>query len=52
VLTVVAPAADDPSMVFFGLSAGSAFLLGALLLVAFDRRVLWILGATLQLVVV
>lgn len=50
-LTVITPAADDPSMAVFGLSAGSAFLLGALLLVAFDRRVLWLLGAALQLLV-
>jgi hypothetical protein len=28
VLTVVTPAAHDPSMLAFGLSAGSAFLLG------------------------
>jgi hypothetical protein len=48
-LTVITPAADDPSL--FGFSAGSAFLLGALLLVAFDRRVLWLLGAALQLLV-
>jgi hypothetical protein len=52
VLTVVSPAADDPSMAVFGFSAGSAFLLGAVLLVAFDRRVLWTLGAVLQLLVV
>jgi peptidoglycan/LPS O-acetylase OafA/YrhL len=52
VLTVVTPTADDPSMVFFGFSAGGAFLLGAVLLVALDRRTLWILGAILQLFVV
>ena len=52
VLTVVNPAADDPSMAVFGFSAGSAFLLGALLLVAFDRRVVWVLGAALQVLVV
>jgi len=52
VLTVISPAADDPSMAVFGFSAGSAFLLGAFLLVAFDRRVLWILGAVLQVLVV
>jgi hypothetical protein len=52
VLTVVTPAANDPSMAVFSLSAGSAFLLGAVLLVAFDRRLLWVLGAVLQLLVV
>jgi hypothetical protein len=52
VLTVVTPVADDPSMAFFGFSAGGAFLFGAVLLVALDRRMLWILGAILQLFVV
>ena len=52
VLTVLSPTADDPSMAIFGFSAGSAFLIGALLLVGFDRRVLWILGAVLQVLVV
>jgi hypothetical protein len=39
-------------MLGFGAAAGAAFLLGAALLVAFDRRVLWILGAILQVFVV
>lgn len=52
VLTVVTPAGDDPSMTFFGFSAGGAFLLGAVLLTALDRRMLWILGAVLQIFVV
>jgi len=52
VLTVITPAAGDPSMLVFGSSAGSAFLLGTLLLVAFDRRPLWLLGAVLQVLVV
>jgi hypothetical protein len=52
VLTVVTPVDGDASMLIFGASAGAAFLLGALLLVAFDRRVLWILGAILQVLVV
>jgi hypothetical protein len=51
VLTVVEPAAGDPSMLIFGASAGAAFLTGALLLVAFDRRMLWIVGAVLQVFV-
>lgn len=44
----------DPgeSLLPFGLMAGSAFLLGTVLLVAFDRQVLWMLGAVLQVLVV
>jgi hypothetical protein len=52
VLTVVTPVDGDQSMLVFGASAGAAFLLGAALLFVFDRRVLWILGAVLQLFVV
>lgn len=52
VLTVVTSAENDGSMVAFGISAGAAFLVGTLLLLAFDRRVLWILGAVLQVLVV
>ncbi len=36
----------------FGLFACAAFILGAVLLVAFDRRILWILGALLQVFVI
>ena len=39
-------------MLAFGLSAGSAYLLGALLLLLTDRRVPWILGAILQVGVI
>lgn len=35
----------------FGAMAGSGFLLGAILLAVMDRRVLWILGAILQVLV-
>lgn len=52
VITVVSPVAGDNSMVVFGASAGTAFLLGAALLFAFDRQMLWIVGAVLQLLVV
>jgi glucose dehydrogenase len=52
VLTVVTPVDGDQSMLVFGVSAGAAFVLGAALLFAFDRRALWILGAVLQLFVV
>jgi hypothetical protein len=51
VLTVVDQQPGDPSMLVFGAAAASAFLLGAILLIAFDRRILWILGAVLQLFV-
>ena len=36
----------------FGASAGAAFVLGALLLFALDQRVLWVLGALLQVGVI
>lgn len=52
VLTVVTGADPEMSMLVFGASAGSMFLLGAALLVAFDRPVLWYLGAILQVLVV
>jgi hypothetical protein len=45
----------DPStgtdMFAFGALAGSGFLLGAILLVFFDVRILWVLGAVLQVLV-
>ncbi|MGZ6274108.1 MAG: hypothetical protein ACXWM8_07445 [Candidatus Limnocylindrales bacterium] len=53
VLTVVAGTAKDaPPMLVFGASAGAAFMLGAVLLLAFDNRALWILGALFQVGVV
>ncbi len=52
VLTVVEPRDDGSSMIYFGLPAGSAFLLGALLLLTQDRRRLWIAGLALQVFVV
>jgi peptidoglycan/LPS O-acetylase OafA/YrhL len=39
---------DAPGMFEFGVLAGAMFVLGAILLVAFDRRFLWVLGAVLQ----
>ena len=44
--------AAAPSMLAFGAPAGAAFLLGAVLLVAVDRRILWVLGAVLQVLVI
>ena len=52
VLTVVEGQGTDASLLGFGAMAGSAFLLGAALLLATDRRWLWILGAVLQVFVV
>jgi hypothetical protein len=52
VITVLTPVVGDNSMVVFGASAGALFLLGAGLLFALDRQVLWIVGAALQLLVV
>ena len=43
---------DAPPILIFGASAGAAFVLGAVLLLAFDRRILWLLGALLQVVVI
>jgi hypothetical protein len=51
VLQVVTAPPEGMSLFWFGIPAGSAFLLGAVLLVAFDRRILWILGALLQVMV-
>jgi FtsH-binding integral membrane protein len=44
--------ADAPSLLFFGVPAGLAFALGAILLLATDRRGLWILGAVFQVFVI
>ena len=53
VLHVVDQATPDaPSLLDFGLMAGAAFALGALLLLTMDRRVLWVLGAILQVGVI
>lgn len=52
VLTVVEPGtSDEGDMLAFGLPAAGAFLVGSLLLVLFDHRVLWLLGAILQVIV-
>ncbi len=51
-LRVLEPGAADDGLLVFGAMAGSGFLFGTLLLLAFDRRPLWMLGALLQLFVV
>lgn len=52
VLRVVETAADAPPMLDFGLAAGGAFALGAVLLASTDRRILWVVGALLQVGVI
>ena len=51
VLQVVNPNEDPGFLFVFGAMAGGAFLLGALLLMRFDRRWLWMLGAAFQVFV-
>lgn len=52
ILVVVEPGTSDQGdMLAFGLPAAGAFLVGALLLVLFDNRLLWLLGAILQVIV-
>ena len=51
VLQVVTPNEDPGFLFVFGASAGGAFLMGALLLMRFDRRWLWMLGAAFQVFV-
>lgn len=36
----------------WGLAAGAAYAFGAVLLVAFDQRIVWVLGAILQIFVI
>lgn len=43
---------DGPDMFLFGVSAGGAFALGAVLLLLVDHRGLWLLGALLQVLVI
>lgn len=42
---------EEMSLVAFGVGAASIFLVGAVLLLMFDRRLLWAAGAALQLMV-
>ena len=52
-LTVVDRASPNaPDLFQFGVAAGAAFVVGAILLLAFDRRLLWVLGAALQVGVI
>ena len=43
---------DMSSMLGFGLASGGAFLLGAVLLLLFDRRALWVLGGIFQVMAI
>jgi hypothetical protein len=51
VLHVVTENEDRGFLLVFGASAGAAFLLGAFLLLRFDRRWLWMLGVAFQVFV-
>ncbi len=44
--------ASAPPMLVFGAAAGATFLAGAVLLVATDQRVLWVVGALYQVAVI
>jgi hypothetical protein len=48
-VTVIDDTADQTA---FGLIAGGAFLLGAVVILAFDRRFLWILGSLAQVFII
>jgi hypothetical protein len=50
-LQVVDPPAAEGEMLFFGATAGAAFLLGAVLLTTLDRPILWVMGALFQVIV-
>ncbi len=47
-LEVVDPTTQTDSLLPFGAAAGTLFVIGAVLLATTDRRVLWIVGAILQ----
>jgi hypothetical protein len=53
-VTVVelAPDEDPNTQMLFGIPAALAYTLGTILLLAFDRRLLWVLGAILQVLVI
>lgn len=48
VVTVVDPGIGQA----FGIYAGAAYVVGAVLLVSYERRLLWVLGAILQVFVI
>ena len=43
---------DTPSDQTFGIAAAGMYVLGTVLLLAFDRRILWIFGFALQVMVI
>ena len=47
-IQVVDPTTQTDSLLPFGAAAGAMFVIGAVLLATTDRRLLWILGAVLQ----
>ena len=48
VLAVVELGPDDPSLLWFGIPASLAFLFGAVVMLASERRLWWALGAVFQ----
>lgn len=52
IVKVVDATRDAPDLFMFGVAAGAAFALGAMLLLALDHRGLWLLGAVLQVIVI
>jgi peptidoglycan/LPS O-acetylase OafA/YrhL len=48
VLAVVEAGPDDPSLLWFGVPASLAFLFGAIVMLASERRLWWALGAAFQ----
>lgn len=46
---VVEPAAGEPGLLGFGLTAGGAYALGAFLSARYERRPVWLAGAAFQL---
>jgi uncharacterized protein len=52
VVTVAEPSADAGDITTFGVGAAAIFLVGAVLLLTVDLRVVWALGAVLQVVVI
>lgn len=49
---LVAVLEDTSEQIAFGLIAGGAFVIGAALILAFDRRWLWTMGALAQLFII
>jgi hypothetical protein len=51
-VTVVKVVPNNADMFSFGVPAGCAYLIGVVLLLAFDHRILWVLGVLLQVMTI